>query len=147
MAEDRWYSVAVPILQYMHETAGPQTLIPIWQVTDATGIDVNEVSVELDRLIAAGYLVGPLTKLMAGGEPSNWFIANGLGERGLREVGAWPSNDPYEALVELLDHRIATTSDPAERSRLAAFKSCAAEVGKGTIVAILTQLATGGLHF
>lgn len=148
MADDRWYRVAVPILEYVADHGGPLELLNVAMIADAIGVDRFEVAAELERLGNAGYLAGHLKKLMSGGDPSGWFLEDSsLGERGLRAVGAWPSDDPYNALIELLDRQIAATPDPAEKSRLAALKSSAAEVGKATIVGILTQLATGGIHF
>jgi hypothetical protein len=148
VVEDRWHSVAVPILEYMREHARPMTMIPVWHIADATGIDPTDVAVELDSLIAAGYVVGPLRKTMSGGDPTSWFLeSSSLGERGLREVGAWPSDDPYEALLDLLDRRIEATSDPAERSKLAALKSSVSDVGKQLIAGLLVEVAKGTIRF
>ena len=46
-----------------------------------------------------------------------WFLENShLGERGLREIGAWPSDDPYDALLELIERQIAAAPDEAAKS-------------------------------
>ena len=76
MVEDRWYSVAVPILGYVHENGGQFKLVHVGQIAAATGIEPTEVAAELDSLIAARYLVGPLKKLMTGGDPGPWFLEN-----------------------------------------------------------------------
>ncbi len=75
-------------------------MIPVGHIANATGIEPIEVAKELDRLVAAGHLVGPVRKLLSGGDPGPWFLEDSsLAERGLREVGASPSDDPYEALL------------------------------------------------
>jgi len=53
---------------------------------------------------------------LSGGDFSVWALEEGsLGEKRLRIVGAWPSDDPYEALLALLDRSIAATEDPREK--------------------------------
>jgi hypothetical protein len=95
-----------------------------------------------------GYLTGPLHKLLSGGDTRSWFLENShLGERGLRTVGAWPSDDPYEALVEILQRQIEETSDPEKKTRLQAFRSSLADVGRATVAGLLVELLKGDVHF
>jgi hypothetical protein len=60
VVEDRWYSVAVPILELLGDHAGLMTGIPVWHIADATGINTASVGFELKNLIAAGFVIGPI---------------------------------------------------------------------------------------
>ncbi len=150
MAEDRWRSIALPILEFIHEHANSHGfgVLNVGTIAEGTGIDPWEVAHELDRLHEAGYLSARLQMLASGGDPRPWFISGaGLGERGLRTVGAWPTDDPYEALVELLERRIGETTDQETKTKLMNLKGAMATVGKSTVAGLLVALATGGIHF
>ena len=148
MAEDRWYAVALPILDYVHDNGGPLVLLHIGDIAEGTGLDPVQVATEVERLSSADYLAGSIRKLMSGDDPSPWFLENSsLGERGLRVVGAWPSDDPYEALMDLLEQHIEATSDPTTKSKLSALRGSVSEVGKATIAGLLVELAKGNFHF
>ena len=148
MAEDRWYAVALPILDYVHERGGTFVLLRIGDIAEGTGLEPVEVATEVERLSGAGYLAGSIRKMMSGDDPSPWFLENSsLGERGLRVVGAWPSEDAYEALLDLLEQHIETTSDPTTRSKLSALRGSVSDVGKATIAGLLVELAKGNFHF
>jgi hypothetical protein len=147
VAEDRWYSVALPILDCVHDAGGKTGFLSVGAIAAATGIPPNDVVDEVERLCAAGYLTGPLQKLGSGGDVRQWFLENSLlRERGMRVVGAWPSDDPYEALVEILDRLIAATSDPEKRSKLTKLRGSIADVGKATIAGLLVEFAKGNIH-
>lgn len=62
-------------------------------------------------------------------------------------VRAWPNDDPYEALLALLDRQIAATDDPQRKSKLQKLASTIADVGKATIAGILAEYAKGNIHF
>ena len=59
---------------------------------------------------------------------------------------AWPSDDPYEALLALLDRQIAATEDPEKRTKLKALQSSVTEVGKQLIAGLLVEVAKGTIH-
>jgi hypothetical protein len=148
MAEDRWYDVALPILEYVHAHGGPLDLLSVADIAEGTGLSPQDVAVELDSLCQAGFVNGTLRKMMTGGDPSPWFLeSSSLGERGLRVVGAWPSDDAFEALVAILDRQIAATADPEKISKLSALRSSVADVGKATFAGLLVEFAKGNIHF
>ena len=51
MAEDTWFSRAVPILEALAEleTTGKAYALPIGEVADRTGLDPMAVAVEIER--------------------------------------------------------------------------------------------------
>ena len=116
MADDTWYSVAVPILEYVHDHGGPMKFLEIVNIAQGTALDASVVGPEVDNLVHTGYLRGELHRYLGQGEDGGTLVGCSLGERGLRTIGAWPSDDPYEALLELLDRQIAASPDPAEKS-------------------------------
>lgn len=67
-----------------------------------------------------------------------------LTERGARAVGLWPSDDPYELLVALLDRQIAAEDSDDERTRLQRLRATVRDVGKGTVTALLVELIKAG---
>ncbi len=51
---------------------------------------------ELERLVDAGFVKGPLHQYLSGGDFSVWSLEEAsLAER-VGVVGAWPSDDPYD---------------------------------------------------
>jgi hypothetical protein len=60
MAEDRWQTVAVLILEYVHENGGQFELLSVGEIAVATRIDPKEVAVELDSLSDAPEAAGTL---------------------------------------------------------------------------------------
>jgi hypothetical protein len=118
MAEERWYSMAVPILEFVDVRGKEADIVTVGAIAAATGLEPNDVADEVQRLCNAGYLVGPL-QMVGGMDARPYFLENSLlGEKGLRVVGAWPSDDPYEALVEILQRQIEETSDPEKKTKL-----------------------------
>jgi hypothetical protein len=97
----------MPILEYL-DTRGSGDLVSVGEISAATGIDGNKVVDEIERLRSAGFITSNSQKRMTGGDPSPWFLQGArLGERGARAVGIWPNEDQYQALLELLEQRIA----------------------------------------
>src|SRR5580704_9660257 len=62
MLMDRWYRVAIPILEYIHRNGDPDETLSVGQITAVTGIGADDVSTELESLFDAGYLVGEVRK-------------------------------------------------------------------------------------
>lgn len=147
MAEDTWRSVAVPLLECIHEHGGQLSLLSVEELSQRTGLEPLVVAEEVERLADAGYLAGGLHKMLTGGDPRPWYLERAaLAERGLRVVGAWPSEDPYDALIEALDRRIAAESDEPTKGRLRALRDAAADVGKATIAGLVVELAKGTIR-
>lgn len=150
MAEDRWFSRAVPLLEAIAEREGIGVVITVDALTDATGLDTAEVVVEMDRLIGAGFVAverGQAQRIMS---PSgaHVLVSPRLDERGARVVGVWPSADPYEALLQILERRIAE-SEGDERSRWRRLRDgltgLASDVGTNVVASILVELGKAGV--
>lgn len=144
MVEDRWFRIAVPILEALHEREA-EFYTQIGDLADALSLDPMDVVREVERLIRDGYLTGKLGKVMSGGNPRPWHLSSfALTGDGARVIGSWPSDNPYEALLALLDLRIGSASDHGTRSRLRKFKdgliTLSSEVGANTIASVLVEL-------
>jgi predicted ArsR family transcriptional regulator len=147
VAEDTWYSLALPLLEYLNQLP-PHSFPSIGQIADALGADPHAVASEIDRLSEAGYIRGSLQIRVAGGDPRPSFINHAeLAERGARAVGLWPAEDPYDALVALLEQRINEEPDEEHRLSLRKLGSALAGVGKATGTALLIEWAKGTIRF
>jgi hypothetical protein len=147
MAEETWYSLALPVLEYL-STVEPLSLPNVGDIADALCADPMAVATEIDRLADAGFIRGRLHKTMSGGNPRPWFIEDPeLAERGARVVGLWPAEDGYEALLALVERHIAEEADEDERSKLRRFAASLDDVGKSVAVAILIEWAKGAVRF
>ncbi len=68
---------------------------------------------------------------MAGGDLGYWILSPvRLAPAGARVLGLWPSSDPYEALVNLLERKIAEAPDEGTRSRFRKVRDRIAGLGK-----------------
>lgn len=112
------------------------------QVAAATGLDRADVNDAIIGLIGGGYVTGNDAGTMA--ERWDWMDLRLTGD-GRRAVGQWPSADPGETLLRLLEERIATTADPDERSRLTKVLDALTDVGTGVISGVLSDLIRGNL--
>jgi hypothetical protein len=56
MADDRWYSVAVPILEFVRENKDEADWVSFSAIAVATGLDPNQIIDEVERLCALGFL-------------------------------------------------------------------------------------------
>lgn len=147
MAEDRWYTVALPLLEYF-STLPPHSMPTIGQLAEVLDMDPMVLVDEIDRLAGAGYIRGGVHKMMTGGNPTPWFVdQTGLEERGARAVGMWPCEDPYDALLAIIEDAEAGEPDEDRRSRLRKFRDSLQDVGKSVATALLVEWAKGTIRF
>ena len=132
----------------MKAIATDESVTSLWMIpelAEAAGLDAEVVLVELSRLIQAGYVDAHI-EVMGAAENSHVMNAH-LSERGARAVGLWPSDDPYEALVALIEKQLAEEGDTETKTKLRKLRETLAEVGKGTASGLLVALIqAGGAH-
>ncbi len=152
MTSETWYSRALPILGAVRdvEATDDSYVFQIGDLADRTGLDPRQVVVEVERLIEGGYLSGKLGGPMSGGDVRPWHVSNArLAPAGARVVGLWPSSDPYEALLALLERRLAEAPDEDTRSRLRKVRDTITglgrDVGSNLLANLLVELGRGGL--
>jgi len=148
---DVWYSRALPILKAVRDIEGSDEsyVFMIGDLADRTGLEPKQVVVEVERLIEGGYLSGKLDKMISD-NVRPWHINNArLAPAGARVVGLWPSTDPYEALLALLERRVADAPDEETRSKWRKVRDTIGGLGKdvGTnlIANVLVELGRAGL--
>jgi len=106
---DLWEERALPILRYIAAHESHTSGLTVGQLSNALGISGDAVTIELDRLIEAGYIPPKLIKTSTGGDPTTWFLVNcRLTERGARAVSLWPR---AEQLVQLIEARAEAEPD------------------------------------
>lgn len=147
--DETWYSKCLPILEAVREVerTDESFLLQIGWLADRTGLDPNDVVLEVERLIEDGYLSGRLGGPLSGGDVRPWHVANArLAPDGARAVGLWP-RDPYEALLTVLDRRIAEAPDDDTRSKLRKvrdrFVALGSDVGTNLFASVLFELIRG----
>ena len=67
MADDTWWSVAIPILNHFASIENPGAeVISMGKLAQVVDSDATSVADEVGRLIEAGFMTGNLRKLMTG---------------------------------------------------------------------------------
>ncbi len=136
MPDDRWYSRAFPILEAVATVEGTDEakILSLVDLADRIGDTLAGVLVEVERLLESGYLAGELKRPFSG---DDYLQSARLGAAGARVVGVWPSADPYEALLVLLERRVAEAPDEETRSKWRrvhdTIRSLGADVGSNLI--------------
>lgn len=147
VAEDSWYRRALPILEAIAGLEGDVPIISLGDLGGRAGLTPDEVDLELRRLISAGYALGAVQGFLTGGDKTSWIYEGvGLAERGARAVGKWPADDAYDALLQILDRRIADEgTDPTTKTRLQRMRDTMVEIGQGVAGSVLAALLKSGL--
>jgi hypothetical protein len=118
MASDTWNSVAVPLLEHFAEREAEYGQNPratdTLDIAQATGLELAAVELELKRLFDGRYLAGDFER--GSGADSGFVIVPTLTERGARAAGKWPSENPAEALLAIVDRRLREAQSPEDRS-------------------------------
>jgi hypothetical protein len=109
-------------------------------------MEVDPVAVELKRLVHGGYVGDQLRSNPGASAGSAELDRPMLYEPGARAVGLWPSDDPYEALLALIERQLAEEGDTETKTKLRKLRETLAEVGKGTASGLLVALIQAGAH-
>jgi hypothetical protein len=108
------------------------------QLADATGLGTRQTQLGLRALYEAEFIDG----IVATGMTDTFDMLDiRLLERGLRTVGQWPTEDQYAALIEVLEHRIAASTDVTERTTLERLRDATVGAGKEIVVGVLAAWA------
>ncbi|MGD9991035.1 hypothetical protein [Pseudonocardia sp.] len=103
-------------------------------IAQALGDDVDRMDRALRRLSEADMV---RAQPMLGG---SWVIS-GVTERGLREVGAWPSQEQYaKQLIAVLEDVAEHDPDPVQRSKARKMLGVIGEFGQKTFVEFSASL-------
>lgn len=152
VTKDRWYSCALPLLEAIRELedAGVHD-ISVADLAEKTGLTTLIVHTELRRLIGEGrYVLGEFELDGLGADPAQGILMGfQLAEEGARAVGVWPAKDPYEALLTILERRIAEAPDEPTRSGwrkvLDGVTKLGGEVGTNVLATALVELGKAGI--
>jgi len=139
---DVWRSRSEPILRAVAEREGFGTLVTVEELADATGLTHEQVDTELIRLLDADYIdASDYSKTAAAGRRGHWkLVSPVVMERGARTIGMWPTIDPYELLVQLLERRIGEEPNEERKGKLRRLRDDLGDIGKGTVSGVLVEL-------
>lgn len=142
--ENLWTSADLPTLQAVAELAqSHKGHLAAGQVAAVTGLDLDTTLEALERLLKAGYIDA---QALHGDNRTVAVIIGGMTERGLREVGAWPSTEvAADRLIAALDALVANASTPDERTRWQRVRDGIAGAGRDVTVGLATAVLTGQL--
>lgn len=142
MAERTWERRELPILEAIAEAdAAGEDVRDSDALAEHTGLTEADLAAGLRGLVDAEMVAGVehVRRRYA-------LAAIHLRERGRRVVGQWPSEDPYDELLAIIERRILEADDPQERDRLRRLKNHILDVGKGVVSALLYELLRGGIR-
>ncbi len=139
MADRTWETLTLPVLEKVADAEAVGRDLSMEELSRDLGAPPSAIGAELVRLLNGEYITGEIEEEM-GNRAMLEISEPVLLERGARAVGKWPSDDPYEALLALLDARIESATDDDTRSRLRRFRDNVRDVGKGALGGVLGAL-------
>ncbi len=116
------------------EEAGEEVTLAL--LVDRLDLDERLVKLTLRRLYEAKYVEASIMSAWQSEMVTAREIK--LLERGLRQVAVWPSEDPYAALVDLLEAQLEAETEPEKRSKLQALLAGVTTAGREVVVSLGT---------
>ena len=141
--DDTWVDQERPVLAVVveHDVAGER--IDDTHVAERLGFDLHLTSRVIGRLVRADYHEAARFQDEDG---EGWGTIRPT-ERARREVGQWPSADPWDRLLERLNTAIEEESEPSRREKLVGVRdsllAAGREVGLGALGSVLASGMTG----
>jgi hypothetical protein len=137
MAAPTWHDRELPLLEALAELEREHG-VGLDQLVERTGLPREQAAIAVEALIEDGYVAGSAAHDMGG---KDWLSLRLLGD-GRRAVRQWPSEDTSaQALVDVLEQRLAETDDPEERSRLERMRDAAKGLGGAVLREVTTAWA------
>lgn len=135
MANRSWEDVELPILDevvmaHQQGQEAPDTDA----LAERTGLDESRVVGAVRTLLLSEH-VEAIDASTMGGE---YYMEIRPLKPALQATGAWPSQDPFDELIRVLEERAAHAEDPDEATKLRGWRTHLLDVGKGTASGILT---------
>jgi hypothetical protein len=136
MAERVWDEREVPILEAVasFESDGEEDFDQE-SLAKRAGVPLDKTIQGIRALIDGGYLSAEIAEALGG---AVYIYRVRLRAEGRRVVNQWPRGDVADEFLELLDSRIATEDDNAERTRLERLRDGAAGVGREVLTSVLS---------
>lgn len=148
MADD-WFAEDVPFLRALVEMERERRDGPLpfpGDVAVRAGLPLEYGNAVAARLTEGGYLRSNIQRNGAG---EIWLIMiSAITADGRRAAGQWPSHDPVERLLELLERRIADEPDEQRKSRLVrvrdSVKDLSRDVGTNVVANLIVAAGAAG---
>ena len=106
-----------------------------------TGLPPLQIAAGLRALVDAGMIKGLNIHTQCGFD----MLQIGIREKGRRAIGQWPPGDTFDALLALVEARLATTDDPSARSRLERLRDGLLAVGREVAGELIADVVRRGL--
>jgi DNA-binding PadR family transcriptional regulator len=116
------------------ESEGTTCLHYAKEIAKQLPLPVEQIYRTIDRLHRDGYL-----HIRQAIKPYRYLNEIRLTGHGLRAIGAWPSENNYDALLEVLNSRIEAERDPETKSRLSRLLGVLQVVGRDVGTSLLTE--------
>jgi hypothetical protein len=141
LAEDTWYRVALPVLEFVDNHHGPP-FVSIGDLAEGTGLDPGEVLLRWTPSVMRA--TSPVNPQDDDRRRSSTVVPRTLGVGRARTPGRWrlAERRSPRGPARLARSTDRSTTDPKKRSKLQSLKSSGAEVGTATIAGLLVELAT-----
>jgi hypothetical protein len=138
MAEATWLSQELPILEAIRRAEISGDNVDSAAAAAVPGLPRERYMTIIESLNDASYLEA---RILPGDNQIMSVHVLRLMERGRRAVGQWPSEDVFEAFLELLKNRIEETDNDVEKGRLRRALESMTAIGRQVGTAVLTDLA------
>ena len=137
MARSTWQARELPILEAIAAAEEADAAIDSDGLATATGLPETAVCRGLAALMDGEYISGDDVSSQT--TPFALLDVR-LRERGRRAVGQWPSEDPFDGLIAVLEARLAEETNTERKGKLGALLDAVRGVGRDVAVAVLTDL-------
>jgi hypothetical protein len=137
---DLWNDRSLPILRELVICDDTDEQLDLKATGEELSCTANQIGNEIERLQRAGYIDAEIYRAMS--DDAVAVTGTRVLERGLRELDLWPSNEPYDALIEVIDERLRDLPEASEETtKLKALRAAVVDVGKGAATGVLVALA------
>lgn len=142
MAVGTWDTIERPILEAVRQAELDRTEMGRAAFQAVPTLSDDAITGVIVSLKKAGYLEAAYVTTGGGDQLVD---VGPLTERGRREVQQWPSDEPYTALIALIDQRLSESTGE-EHTKYEQLKAALVAIGTGTGGTLLAQLIQNVAH-
>jgi hypothetical protein len=136
MVEPTWDSIEQPILEAAVAAEGRGHNIA--EAIEDIGLSEPDRIRGIRGLVEDGYLLGD--DVTSWGDIGSIYDVVGVTAKARRATRQWPAQRAYDDFVDILEQRIAATSDESKKSRLRAVLGTIREVGQDVATDVFAKV-------